>query len=362
MKLRPENESADPDDPYLTPFEPESFNLFDALHYDPSFKGKKAPVLSAVRLSKHTPTGAAVREQTRPLKNLTRTLHKLVPAVDTRLRCTRLGGAGKTGTKATKILAQIEVETAPTISTLGEDTSLYLEKMTLDLEHGQANPVPGIDLPRLCAARDILSFVYDLVPDQSNQTLRVRRQGKDSQRHILSLNLQANVQPVDEPSKDQHKIMTKWRTTLDLSPLYDSNPDGFDHALQDSVHPLLISIQGSKGPIRVDEELTWMVSVSNTSDSPARLIRAKIEPLFEQPDEKPGIISMKPYLTTHKLPPGSSTTVRLEFKVLGVGVLTACPLRVVELDEDGHEVEGTSTTIPPKNLPDVVVLPLNTDW
>ena len=82
----------DTEEEYMTPYKADSVNLFHALQHDPSFKGRKPPVLSAARLSKHTPSAAATKEQPRPLKNLTRTLHPLLPVVNTRLRSNKLGG------------------------------------------------------------------------------------------------------------------------------------------------------------------------------------------------------------------------------------------------------------------------------
>lgn len=344
-RLRPSSYVDDPNDEYITPFQAESVNLFHSLQFDPSFKDKKPPVLSAARLSKHTPAGAAVREQPRPLKNLTRTLHKLLPAVNTRLRCTRIGGGLGKASRPPRILASIEVESAPASSTTTLDATIELETVDVSLSNGKAAPIPGIDLPRTCCQGDLLSFVYDLSPDTDTTPLPPTSRAA-TQTHVLNLDLTAKI----NSHQDRRKISTKWRTTLDLSPLYPPSRPAKGTA---NAHPMLITIHSPPAPIRASEMLTWTVTITNNTSNPGRALRAKIEPLI---NDSSALVASKPYVITHALPAGSSTTQRLEFRVLGEGILTPSPVRVVEIDDTGKEVEGSVVTVEGDMMPEVVVV------
>lgn len=360
-RLRADGASTGADDEYMVPFQPESMNLFQALQFDHSFKGKQAPVLSAARLLKHTPAGAAVREQPRPLKNLMRTLHRLVPAVNTRLKCTSIGGGQSKTRGTTRILACVQVEVSPAMATAAEEATVELETVKVDLENGQALAVPGIPLPRRCVQHDLLSFVYDLAPDDSIQGWRTASHDKSAHAHVLSLDLTASVRSPGDDYKESRKILTRWRTTLDLSPLYQQPPlplvavvhsgDGTTQL----AHTYLVTISTADVQARPEGTLVFTISVSNTTSSPARSIRVKVEPLIGAADEEPDLIALKPSITTYTLTPGGSATRRLEFKILGEGLLKPPPLRIVEINDQGREEVETSVEIPASKLPDVFI-------
>ena len=352
-KIRPFSTIQDSNDEYLTAFQPESVNLFYSLQYDPSFKGKKPPILSAARLSKHTPAGAAVKEQARPLKNLTRTLHKLIPAVTTRLKCTRLGGGAGKATRPTRILACIEAEIDSVFPV--DEMTMEVQRIDVSLEDGEAVPIPSASLPITTRAGDLISFVYDLSLDHNTTSLR-NSSGDSSRRHTLDLEFSGRVVARHEDITESRQIFTKWRTSLDLAPLYAlvKPPSVTASPEQSSAQPLLIAVESATGLTRHADTILWTIAVTNTTSVPARPIRAKIEQLIG--NESTTLVALKPYITTHMLAPSSSTTMRLEFRILGQGLVSPGRLRVTEVDEKGLEKEGSACEVAAPLLPDAIAL------
>ena len=334
----------------MTPFEPQSPNLFHALQFDPSFKGKTPPVLTAARLEKSTPAAAAVREQPRPLKNMTRTLHKIIPAVSTRLKCIKVGGAKDRASPPGTVLACVKIAFGDL-----DDAIIEVEKMDVLLEKGEAKLYPGMTLPRTCRMHDVLSFVYHLTPDDSalGPSASAIKEGA-AKKHSLSLELNAKIQqPAMDWSEDdgaageERAIVTKWRTIVDFTPL-SARLLGPAKA-----YPLTINVKSASAPVPTSEKLTWTVTLSNTT-APGRSIRAKVEPLLDHKGEPVDIIALKPYVTTPTLGPGSSATLSIDFKILRAGPLKTCPLRIVEIDENRQEVKDRSVIMPPEKLPTVI--------
>lgn len=333
-----------------TPYQAESVNLFQALQHDPAFKGKKPPVLSAARLSKYTPAGAAVREQPRPLKNLTRTLHRLLPVVNTRLRCTKLGGSTSKASGPARILASIEVEMSPASGLPVDQPVIKLEKLHMALERGDAKPILSVALPHTCYSGDVINFVYDMVPDEQEQDSEQDTQNGSTMRHALRLQLDAIVGRSPQEEKHSQTISTSWRTTLNLSPLYKTS--------QAPKTPLTVTVESeTRGPTKAGSTIKWNVLLSNNTSSMSapRSMRFKVIPLLDNNEQD--MISVKPYTTSPIIKAGGSGTVVVELQPLRDGVLTPPTLQLTEIDEKGQDVKGLKATISAEKLPDVVVLP-----
>ena len=328
----------------MVPYQAESVNLFHALQHDPSFVGRQPPILSAARLAKHTPPGPATRDQPRPLKNLTRTLHRLLPVVNTRLRCTKLGGSPHKASSPTKILASISVELSPGSSIPLDEPRIHLDRLDVSLQRGEACPIPGVELPRPSYPGDVISFVYDLLPNAELREAEPDNSSSSRRPHTLNLTLHARINPPSTDLANSLIILTTWRTTLDLSPLYKPFP-------KPPTQPVTITIESAPGPVKLNSALKWTISVANTSTSPPRSMRLKLIPAL---GDSPNLIALQPYLMTPELKSGTSTTLELEFLVVEEGALTPPELRVVEIDDRGEKVEGVDAVIREGQLPNAV--------
>ena len=247
------------------------------------------------------------------------------------------------------MLASLDVEMSTASGLPIDQPLIQLEKMDVELENGEARALPSVDLPRKCYAGDLISFVYDLIPDEEMKAMDVDDSATLGQ--AITLGLDARIVTDENGRSDERLISASLRTILDLSALYRPSRSKL------KTYPITVTIESvSKDPLRVDEILKWTLVVSNTTASPPRALRLKIVPMLEDSVDGPDVVAVKPWVTTPVLRPGSSTTLLLEFKMLREGILRAAPLRLIEIDGNGHEIKGISSTIGKEHLPEVVAL------
>ncbi|KAL9056884.1 MAG: hypothetical protein Q9162_002655 [Coniocarpon cinnabarinum] len=349
-KLKDQASFDEEEEESMKPYEAASVNLLHALRHDPAFNGKKPPVLSAARLSKHVPAGSALREQPRPLKNLTRTLHRLVPLLNTRLRCTKLGQHTSVVEGCRKTLASIDVEIPLDINLPSDEPLLKLAKMQVSLTQGEVIALPGLTLPILCRKGDRFSFVFELTTqDGSHQFAITQDHGK--QGTLMNFVLEAQVQPRDNGGGPTNIISTSWQSSVDISGL------GPPSLAPPSHSELTITVKpASFGPIPVGALFNYDALLRNNTSNPRRAMRLKLIPAIQNSMQGPDVVSTKPYLVTPTIKPNTSFTVQFEFKALREGLLSASPLQIVEVDQDGQDVNGVKAVIPPERFPDIIAL------
>lgn len=402
-------------DPILPRNQATSHNVLSALQHDPTFASNNltAPVLTAARLTKHTPPGDLFSpiDDSRPLKNVARRLMRLIPAVGTRLRVSRVGGS----VSVARVLAGIDVDISPALLTSrdteqddkdpeSEEDTVTLESIDVTLSHGTAVSLTHCNdkqkdvasLPRTCKARDILSLVYDLTPsptytaDSSNDTPAT------THKHTLYFRLTASITTNSSPTetktrtkmKVERPLLTHWRTTLDLALLHRKlAPLALSPAAPKkpySNHLVTVTVTAPERT-RVGATLTWNVLVVNRA---ARPLRVAVLPLMSPPyvvdhmydrddvptqedddgavlrhgserkqrggDRTPDMIPLTPELRFPPLEPGTSAEGSLRFWITRVGALERCGVRVVEVDEGGRAMrEGAKDGESKRSLRDL---------
>ncbi|KAF4627093.1 hypothetical protein G7Y89_g11058 [Cudoniella acicularis] len=202
---------------YLPSQIPSGMNLLEAFSGDPALGGIK-PRLSALRVSQVKPVTQAARELMRPLKNISRQAIKVYPAINARVRYSR------SSTTATNmaVMASLDIDITPFAN-----CKIVLEKVNLEIVGGSVddlNIISGMTLPITCLPQDDVTFLYKLLPDDMDATIK-------SQVRILDISITAtaHLSAVCRPQISMH-----WTTSLDFTP--PLNP-GYGHPTQPIQRP-----------------------------------------------------------------------------------------------------------------------------
>lgn len=204
--LRPTEESASgvQDDEYLPSQVPAGINLLESFQDDPVV-GHTKPYLSARRVARVTPAPPVSLKQFQRLESEPGRIFRAVPAVNFRMRYSRLG----TRSKNTSVIASIEFETTPFA-----EHDVVLEEVDVWLEKGSA--VSLLDaaqdrLPLSCRSEDKVALLYRLDPDAI--VLPTSQSGV----RILELFMMVKVMVSDDC---RPHITMKWRNSIDFTPTH----------------------------------------------------------------------------------------------------------------------------------------------
>lgn len=197
------------EDEYMTTRQPIGMNLLEPFSDDPAL-AQVAPRLSALRVSRVIPASQAAQHSIRPLGYAAKRAFSIYPAINIRLRYTRIPAAGKH-----IVVASLDLEV-----TQLSDCSVTITAANIAVAGGRAELLvdsPSTALPVTCQPRDDVTFLYYLtrtdtgggnaqstVPPASNQHLRA-----------VSVTLEATalVSAECRPS-----ISTNWTTSVDFAP------------------------------------------------------------------------------------------------------------------------------------------------
>lgn len=196
------------EDEYITSRQPVGLNLLESFSDDP-YLSSIAPRLSASRVSRVIPVTQAPQQALRPFGYASKRSFNIYPAINIRLRYSRIFS----GTKQT-IIASLDLEVTP----FG-DCDVTIESVDIALSGGRADALEDISsstLPIECRPRDDITFLYtltqtDLLPTSSDP---IPIPSNSPVRPIsVSLRATAHLSSVCHP-----KIFTNWTTTVDFSP------------------------------------------------------------------------------------------------------------------------------------------------
>jgi len=190
-------------DEYMTSRTPVGINLLDPYSTDPSLS-HIAPRLSALRVSRVIPVTETPQQSIRPLGYAAKRAFGIFPAINIRLRYSRIVSGSKQS-----IIASLDLE----ITTFRE-CDVCIKKVDITVAGGHAELVGDTStLPITCQPRDDVTFLYTL--SQNDSSSSPKHTSPSAHVRPLSVSLEA-VALVSEECRPH--ITTNWTTTVDFSP------------------------------------------------------------------------------------------------------------------------------------------------
>ncbi|RPA94150.1 hypothetical protein L873DRAFT_1776616 [Choiromyces venosus 120613-1] len=196
------------EDEYLSTRQPVGINLLESFAEDP-YLSTIALRLSASRVSRVIPVTQAPQQALRPFGYAAKRSFNIYPAINIRLRYSRIFS----GTKQT-IIASLDLEVTPF-----SECDVTIESVEIALSGGKADPLadsPSPSLPIECRPRDDITFLFVLTPTDLLPTSGspVPASSNSPIRPIsVTLQATAHLSSICHP-----KIFTNWTTTVDFSP------------------------------------------------------------------------------------------------------------------------------------------------
>lgn len=212
---------------YLPSQVPSGMNLLEAFSNDPAMGGVK-PRLSALRVSQVRPVTQTVKELLRPLKNISRQSVKVYPAINARVRYSRT-----TTSSNMSVLASLDVDITPFAN-----CKITLEKVELNISGGSVedlNITSGMTLPIRCLPQDDVTFLYRLLADDLDATIKSQIRNLD-----ISISAKAHLTTACQPT-----ISMQWTTSLDFTPPLNPGYGLPTQAIQRPHRPAHLSIGSS---------------------------------------------------------------------------------------------------------------------
>ncbi|KAF1837196.1 hypothetical protein BDW02DRAFT_491843 [Decorospora gaudefroyi] len=388
------------EDEYLPSRAPTALNLLQSFETDPALTGIH-PRLSAMRISKVTPSAPVAREMARPIRNGQRPVFRVLPALAWRIRYSRT----QASLSDLSLMASLDLEVAQ-FSTY----DVRIKNVGLTLHGGNVKALNDEqDAAAVHRPGDQLTYLYKIKPDLApDGTPSLGSKG-----HCLTLTIEANVSisaqcrpnvgiewrtPVDFVSEQAASLMKAAHRSSssaiqstnthnpDALPAHDTQIKPGPEATQDDIN-ITLTVSGPP-QVRVGEIFTWDVFIVNRSQKTRRLailVIAKRKRDFERHQSHPstssagGLRSEKELLTTAvvdenivyakqksartetseliclttdirlgQLSPGSCYTADLRFLALSAGVLFVESIRVIDLN--------TNEAVDIRDLPSIVAV------
>ncbi|EUC50182.1 hypothetical protein COCMIDRAFT_82750 [Bipolaris oryzae ATCC 44560] len=271
------------EDDYLPSCVPTPLNLLQSFENDPALVGIH-PRLSAMRISKVTPSAPVAREMVRPIRNGQKPIFRVLPPLIWRVRYSRLHAS----VNDLSMIASLDLEVAQFAT-----YDVRIKNVKLILHGGKTKELSTEqDVTVSHKPGDQLTYLYKIVPDLApDGTPSLGTKG-----HYLNLNVEANVTMSSDCRPD---IAIEWKTPVDFAfeqasghakafhrptssmsqATNASNPDalvGSDsqdqhgHTLSSNEVNVTLTISGPPS-IHVGEIFTWDVFIVNRSDKTRRL-------------------------------------------------------------------------------------------
>lgn len=273
---------------FLVPFKPREPNILEPMRNMPGF-GKNAPYLAASRLERVDP--AAPRDQQQFKSENTSAGYRIIPAVITRMRYTRMS----TPTPLPTLIASLDIEVIPLIEVQGR-----IKTAEVTMANGTVEDLMPQSLPMDCQSHDLISLLYRLHPSKTPSAVASPvTPGALSNLDVLLVALDIQVRTSEFTQANVH--MT-WTTNVDffqaLNPSFGapsqpiqrvnrptslslSNGNGrASQSVNTSLQPILgqtaasavtISFTAPEAPVEVGKAFSWNVLVVNGSSKTARL-------------------------------------------------------------------------------------------
>ncbi|KAI9846090.1 MAG: hypothetical protein M1837_004346 [Sclerophora amabilis] len=220
---------------YLPSQVPAAPNLLESFSSLPALAHVK-PRLSALRISRVAPVSPVAKELLRPLKSGLQKHFATVPAVNARVRYTKLN----TYTNNPTIVASLDFDVMPFIN-----CDVRLEQVDLQLTMGTVeslNRTKDLELPILCKPLDKLTFLYRLGagPDFDNHLHQIPNV------RILRISILVTILVAEDC---RPPIAMNWKSNVDFSVVLNPTFEGPRQTLQRGHRPpSLTAPSPSDGP------------------------------------------------------------------------------------------------------------------
>lgn len=198
------------EDDYMTSHQPMGINLLEPFAEDPLL-APVAPRLSAHRVSRVIPVTQAPQQALRPLGYAAKRPFSIFPAINIRLRYSRIPSGHRQ-----MVIASLDLEVTPF-----SDCSVTITSVDIAVAAGRASLIgdpPSTQLPVTCRPRDDVTFLYILSQNDtttSNEIASAQPTPPASKVRAISVSLEATAL-VSDSCRPQ--IYTHWTTTVDFAP------------------------------------------------------------------------------------------------------------------------------------------------
>jgi hypothetical protein len=196
------------DDEYITSRQPLGVNLLESFPEDP-LSSQAGPRLSAHRVSRVIPITQGQQQSIRPLGYAAKRTFNVYPAINIRLRYSRLISGGKQ-----KIIASLDLEVTPY-----SECNVTITNVEISVGGGTTELLGDSSftaLPVTCRPRDDTTFLYFLSQaEPESEASSVMPVVPDSIVRPISVNVEA-IALVSDVCHPQ--ISTNWTTTVDFAP------------------------------------------------------------------------------------------------------------------------------------------------
>lgn len=196
------------EDDYMTSRQPMGINLLESFSDDP-YMSQACPRLSANRVSRVIPVTQTQQQAIRPIGYAAKREFNIFPAINIRLRYSRIPSGNKQ-----IVIASLDLEVTPY-----SECSVTINSVNIGVAGGSAVLIgdsPSTTLPITCLPRDDVTFLYTLSQvDTNGETPASQSAPTNSQVRNISVSLEATalVSGTCLP-----EIYTYWTTTVDFAP------------------------------------------------------------------------------------------------------------------------------------------------
>ncbi|KAI3331994.1 TRAPP trafficking subunit Trs65-domain-containing protein [Xylariaceae sp. AK1471] len=202
-------------------------NLLESFGSDPALNGIK-PRLSALRVSRVAPLTQQANNLIRPIKSLSRPSLRIYPAVHSRIRFTHPNTAPATAA----VIAMLEIDFTPFFECeiILNDITIAVPDATVEDLTDQA----GLSLPLSCVAHDHITFLYRIVPIDTDVV---------SQSLMRDLNIEISATALVNPDT-MPRLRMSWTAAVDFTVPVNPGYGSTMQPIQRAHRPSQLSIGG----------------------------------------------------------------------------------------------------------------------
>ncbi|KAI0877351.1 TRAPP trafficking subunit Trs65-domain-containing protein [Hypoxylon argillaceum] len=215
------------EDDYMPSGIPSSLNLLESFGNDPAMDGIK-PRLSALRVSRVAPLTQQARSFVRPIKSLSRLSLRIYPALHSRIRFTHPNTTPATAA----VIVMLEVDFTPFF-----DCEIILNSITLAITEAMVEDLTnqaGLSLPLSCVSHDHITFIYRIVPVDTDVVSQSLMRDLD-----ISISATALVNPHTKP-----QLRMAWTAAVDFTVPVNPGYGSTMQPIQRAHRPSQLSIGG----------------------------------------------------------------------------------------------------------------------
>ncbi|KAI1119637.1 TRAPP trafficking subunit Trs65-domain-containing protein [Nemania sp. NC0429] len=215
-------------DDYMPSGVASSLNPLETLNSDAALEGIQLR-LSALRVSRVAPLTQQAQDRVHPIKSLPKLSLRIYPVIHSRMRFTHPNISPTTGA----VIAMLEVDFTPFF-----DCEINLDDITLTVPEATVEHLTdqtGLALPLSCVAHDHITFIYRIVPADTDVASRNLMRDLD-----IAISATALVNPDTKP-----QLRMAWTAVVDFTVPINPGYDSTMQPIQRAHRPSQLSIGGT---------------------------------------------------------------------------------------------------------------------